>query len=181
MSNPVSGVSKRAQTPGHLDTCTLCFSSIPSLASRPCGCPRSRWLRRCVAFRIEDMVASCSEGENMLRCTWRIKKTSWRAKAPRRFSHHATETTSTKIKIERFLKRVQPTTLSPKGKEASQVYHSSRDLQHANLLSPFLVKMPTPKTAPKATKKPTTTRSAIADVVAREYTIHLHKRVRLLT
>jgi hypothetical protein len=30
------------------------------------------------------------------------------------------------------------------------------------------------------TKKPTgkTTRSAIADVVAREYTIHMHKRVR---
>ena len=28
-------------------------------------------------------------------------------------------------------------------------------------------------------KKPATTRSAIADVVAREYTIHLHKRVRL--
>ncbi|MCJ1422438.1 60S ribosomal protein L31 [Sticta canariensis] len=33
-----------------------------------------------------------------------------------------------------------------------------------------------PKTK-SATKKPTTTRSAIADVVAREYTIHLHKRV----
>ncbi|KAK0508989.1 hypothetical protein JMJ35_008360 [Cladonia borealis] len=36
--------------------------------------------------------------------------------------------------------------------------------------------MPTPKTAPKTTKKPAG-RSAIADVVAREYTIHLHKRV----
>ena len=39
-------------------------------------------------------------------------------------------------------------------------------------------KMPTPKTTPKTTKKPAG-RSAIADVVAREYTIHLHKRVRL--
>lgn len=95
--------------------------------------------------------------------------------------YHVTEMIFTKIKIERFLEPVQRTTLSPKGKEASQVYHSSRDLQEANLLSPFLVKMPTPKTAPKATKKPTTTRSAIADVVAREYTIHLHKRVRLPT
>ncbi|KAL8795869.1 MAG: hypothetical protein Q9195_001749 [Heterodermia aff. obscurata] len=34
----------------------------------------------------------------------------------------------------------------------------------------------TPQTKPKTTKKQTT-RSAIADVVAREYTIHLHKRV----
>jgi large subunit ribosomal protein L31e len=39
-----------------------------------------------------------------------------------------------------------------------------------------------PSTKPKS-KKPTTGkpgRSAIADVVAREYTIHLHKRVRFL-
>ncbi|MCJ1273038.1 60S ribosomal protein L31 [Puttea exsequens] len=38
--------------------------------------------------------------------------------------------------------------------------------------------MPTPKTQPKTSKpkKPTASRSAIADVVAREYTIHLHKR-----
>ncbi|CAF9918333.1 MAG: 60S ribosomal protein L31 [Heterodermia speciosa] len=33
----------------------------------------------------------------------------------------------------------------------------------------------TPQTKPKTTKKQAT-RSAIADVVAREYTIHLHKR-----
>jgi hypothetical protein len=36
-----------------------------------------------------------------------------------------------------------------------------------------------PSTTPKATTtKPKKGRSAIADVVAREYTIHLHKRVR---
>jgi large subunit ribosomal protein L31e len=33
--------------------------------------------------------------------------------------------------------------------------------------------------AKTAGKKPAKGRSAIADVVAREYTIHLHKRVRL--
>ncbi len=42
--------------------------------------------------------------------------------------------------------------------------------------------MPTPKTTPKTTPgknpKKTTTRSAISDVVSREYTINLHKRVR---
>jgi hypothetical protein len=37
-----------------------------------------------------------------------------------------------------------------------------------------------PSTTPKATaSKPKKGRSAISDVVAREYTIHLHKRVRL--
>lgn len=42
-------------------------------------------------------------------------------------------------------------------------------------------KMPTPKTAPKTkTPKKSNTRSAIADVVAREYTINLHRRVRFL-
>ena len=34
----------------------------------------------------------------------------------------------------------------------------------------------TPKTQPKRNTKKT--RSAISDVVAREYTIHMHKRVR---
>jgi len=39
--------------------------------------------------------------------------------------------------------------------------------------------MPTQQTKSKtaAPKKPTASRSAIADVVAREYTINLHKRV----
>ncbi len=39
--------------------------------------------------------------------------------------------------------------------------------------------MPTQQTKSKTTapKKPTASRSAIADVVAREYTINLHKRV----
>lgn len=33
----------------------------------------------------------------------------------------------------------------------------------------------------KSTQTPKKSRSAISDVVAREYTIHLHKRVRLLS
>ncbi|KAI4256507.1 MAG: hypothetical protein LQ352_002055 [Teloschistes flavicans] len=38
--------------------------------------------------------------------------------------------------------------------------------------------MPKPQTTPKAApKKPTKQRSAIGDVVSREYTIHLHRRV----
>jgi hypothetical protein len=38
-----------------------------------------------------------------------------------------------------------------------------------------------PKTQPKkSTQAPKKSRSAITDVVAREYTIHLHKRVRTL-
>lgn len=43
----------------------------------------------------------------------------------------------------------------------------------------FTATMPSKGASTKpASKKPTTTRSAISDVVAREYTIHLHKRVR---
>ncbi|KAI4216598.1 MAG: hypothetical protein LQ351_001087 [Letrouitia transgressa] len=39
--------------------------------------------------------------------------------------------------------------------------------------------MPKPQTTPKASaKKPTKQRSAISDVVAREYTVNLHKRIR---
>ena len=60
MNNPVSCVKKRAQTPRNTDLRTLCFSSIPSFASRSNGCPLSLWLRRCVAFRIEDMAAGLS-------------------------------------------------------------------------------------------------------------------------
>ena len=37
-----------------------------------------------------------------------------------------------------------------------------------------------PKSSEKKAPKKGTQRSAIADVVAREYTIHLHKRVRWL-
>ncbi|KAG8533804.1 60S ribosomal protein L31 [Bacidia gigantensis] len=41
--------------------------------------------------------------------------------------------------------------------------------------------MPTSKTQPKAPSKGKSSRSAIADVVAREYTIHLHKRLHGVT
>lgn len=170
MNNPVFYISKLAKSPRHLYLWTLCFSSIPSLASLSSGCPRSRWLRRWVTFRIEDMVAGLFRRVKKNVFIAAFQKISWRQGT----LQSATEATSTNIKfnntptLDQFVERRT-------GKVKASIHHSPSTVltryRHSQK------KMPPPKTAPKAAKKPTTTRSAIADVVAREYTIHLHKRV----